>query len=157
LLDHGLSEGVEFARALGKAETRLHISGTVPLFGCMGVWHELASAMTNLVTNAIRYSPNGAVIELKGFQNERGVTIQVIDDGPGILPEHIPRLTERFYRVDNSHSPTTGGTGLGLAIVKHILLRHRAGLEVDSTPGKGATFGCHFPAEQVIDIGVVRS
>jgi two-component system, OmpR family, phosphate regulon sensor histidine kinase PhoR len=97
------------------------------------------------------------MIQLKGFQNDRGVTLQVIDDGPGILPDHIPRLTERFYRVDNSHSPATGGTGLGLAIVKHILLRHRAGLEIDSTPGKGATFSCHFPAEQVIDVTVLKT
>jgi two-component system, OmpR family, phosphate regulon sensor histidine kinase PhoR len=157
LLDHGFNEGSEYSRALGKTETRLSIEGTLPLLGCMGVWHELASAMTNLVTNAIRYSPDGAMIQLKGFQNDRGVTLQVIDDGPGILPDHIPRLTERFYRVDNSHSPATGGTGLGLAIVKHILLRHRAGLEIDSTPGKGATFSCHFPAEQVIDVTVLKT
>ncbi|MNT47205.1 Phosphate regulon sensor protein PhoR [compost metagenome] len=75
------------------------------------------------------------------------------DRGPGIEAKHLPRLTERFYRVDSSRASNTGGTGLGLAIVKHVLLRHRARLEIDSSLGQGSTFSCHFASTQVVRRG----
>jgi len=111
---------------------------------------ELASAFRNLVSNAIRYTPAGGTITL-GWHEERGGdgVFAVIDTGIGIAPEHVPRLTERFYRVDRSRSRATGGTGLGLAIVKHVLLRHQSTLDVMSVPGQGSTFAVHIPAARV--------
>lgn len=144
LIDHAHQDGEEFAKALGKPKTQIMIDNQSTL-SFPGVWHELASAVTNLTNNAIRYSPDGATIHLGTRESDTKVQLYVSDNGPGILPEHLPRLTERFYRVDNSHSPATGGTGLGLAIVKHILLRHEASLDIQSTPGKGSTFTCEFP------------
>ena len=83
-----------------------------------------------------------------------GTRLAVADRGEGIAAEHLPRLTERFYRVDSSRSSNTGGTGLGLAIVKHVLMRHRARLEISSVPGHGSTFTCHFaPAQMVTNRG----
>jgi two-component system phosphate regulon sensor histidine kinase PhoR len=111
---------------------------------------ELASAFGNVVSNAIRYTPDGGTITL-GWQVDaegRGA-FSVTDTGIGIAPEHIPRLTERFYRVDRGRSRATGGTGLGLAIVKHVLLRHQAELDVVSEPGKGSTFTVLLPARRV--------
>lgn len=116
----------------------------------VGSRDELASALTNLVSNAVRYTPAGGTITL-GWRIEpdgRGV-FAVTDTGIGIGPEHLPRLTERFYRVDRSRSRATGGTGLGLAIVKHVLLRHQAELDIASEPGKGSTFAVRLPAARV--------
>lgn len=111
---------------------------------------ELASAFGNLVSNAIRYTIAGGSITLTWRVDEDGSGVfAVIDTGIGIAPEHIPRLTERFYRVDRSRSRATGGTGLGLAIVKHVLLRHQAALEIESLPGKGSTFAVRLPARRV--------
>ena len=102
---------------------------------------ELASAFGNLVSNAIRYTPAGGTITLSWRVDDNGTGVfAVTDSGIGIAPEHLPRLTERFYRIDRSRSRATGGTGLGLAIVKHVLLRHQATLEIASEPGKGSTF-----------------
>ena len=99
---------------------------------------ELASAFGNLVSNAIRYTPDGGTITLGWHVDAEGRgAFSVADTGIGIAPEHIPRLTERFYRVDRSRSRATGGTGLGLAIVKHVLLRHQAELDVDQRAGSG--------------------
>jgi two-component system phosphate regulon sensor histidine kinase PhoR len=110
---------------------------------------EIRSAFTNLVTNAIRYTPAGGDI-LVTWGVEDGVpTLRVRDNGDGIAPEHIPRLTERFYRVDRSRSRSSGGTGLGLAIVKHVLQRHQGRLEITSEPGEGSTFSCVFPATRL--------
>ena len=111
---------------------------------------ELHSAMSNLVGNAIRYTPAQRRIEV-GFKllPDGAALFFVKDQGPGIAPEHIPRLTERFYRVDRSRSRETGGTGLGLAIVKHVAQRHGAELSIDSVPGKGSTFSISFPAHRV--------
>lgn len=111
---------------------------------------ELHSAMSNLIGNAIRYTPAQRCIEV-GFQTlpEGGAVFFVKDQGPGIAQEHIPRLTERFYRVDRSRSRETGGTGLGLAIVKHVAQRHGAELSIDSLPGKGSTFSLTFPPQRV--------
>lgn len=111
---------------------------------------ELRSAFSNLVGNAIRYTPDGGEIILSWtIQNGEGLFF-VQDSGIGIEPEHIPRLTERFYRVDNSRSRETGGTGLGLAIVKHVLNRHQARLEIVSNVGKGSRFNAWFPAKRLL-------
>ena len=111
---------------------------------------ELASAFGNLVSNAIRYTPAGGTITLAWRVTPDGDGIfSVTDTGIGIGPEHLPRLTERFYRVDRSRSRATGGTGLGLAIVKHVLLRHQAELEITSEPGTGSTFSVRLPARRV--------
>lgn len=111
---------------------------------------ELRSAFSNLVSNAIRYTSDGGKIDLKwSYQNGKGVFL-VQDNGIGIDQEHIPRLAERFYRVDLSRSRGTGGTGLGLAIVKHILSRHQAHLEIISEPGKGSSFSAWFPEKRSI-------
>ncbi|HYF41153.1 MAG TPA: ATP-binding protein, partial [Ramlibacter sp.] len=108
---------------------------------------ELVSALSNLVSNAIRYTPAGGEIAVHWRALPEGrAEFSVRDTGPGIASEHIPRLTERFYRVDRSRSRETGGTGLGLAIVKHVVQRHGAELRVDSTPGAGSTFAIVFPA-----------
>ncbi|NWG39030.1 MAG: phosphate regulon sensor histidine kinase PhoR [Hydrogenophilaceae bacterium] len=116
----------------------------------LGSLQELQSAFSNLVSNAVRYTPDGGQIILRWFEQEGQPVFSVIDTGEGIASEHIPRLTERFYRVDRSRSRETGGTGLGLAIVKHILTRHGARLDIQSTPGKGSTFSAIFPAERLI-------
>lgn len=105
---------------------------------------ELQMAITNLVTNAIRYTPENGVIKIFNRIDDEGVHVAVEDDGIGIMPEHIGRLTERFYRVDPGRSREQGGTGLGLAIVKHVLDRHNASLHIESVPGKGSVFRCDF-------------
>lgn len=111
---------------------------------------ELQSALSNLISNAVRYTPAGGRIVVKWQTASGGDGVfSVSDTGPGIAPEHIPRLTERFYRVDRSRSRETGGTGLGLAIVKHVLQRHGAALEIESVLGKGSTFRVRFPASRL--------
>ena len=116
----------------------------------LGSESELFSAFSNLVFNAMRYTPEAGEVRI-GWQREgEGARLSVSDTGVGVAPEHIPRLTERFYRVDKSRSRDSGGTGLGLAIVKHVLQRHDARLDVESEPGKGSVFSCTFPAERVV-------
>jgi two-component system phosphate regulon sensor histidine kinase PhoR len=116
----------------------------------VGAPNELLSAMSNLVSNAIRYTPSGGEIVVRAclLPDDRA-EFSVQDSGPGIAPEHLPRLTERFYRVDRSRSRDTGGTGLGLAIVKHVAQRHGAELRIESTLGKGSVFRIIFPASRV--------
>jgi len=115
-----------------------------------GSHDELRSAFSNLVSNAIRYTPPDGTIGLAWRVEPSGCGVFAVSDtGIGIAKEHLPRLTERFYRVDRSRSRATGGTGLGLAIVKHVLLRHQAELVVDSTPGSGSTFSVRLPAKRV--------
>ena len=116
----------------------------------MGAEKELRSAFFNLVTNAIKYTPANGHIRLRWYENRQGEAVfSVQDNGIGIDEEHLPRLTERFYRVDPGRSRETGGTGLGLAIVKHVLLQHEAYLSIQSVvkpaAGHGTTFSCHFP------------
>jgi len=107
---------------------------------------ELLSAMGNLVSNAVRYTPAGGSIDVSVRATVEGrLVFEVSDSGPGIAPEHLPRLTERFYRVDRSRSRESGGTGLGLAIVKHVAQRHGAELSIQSTPGQGSVFRLTFP------------
>jgi two-component system phosphate regulon sensor histidine kinase PhoR len=115
----------------------------------LGVESELVSALGNLVSNAIRYTPAGGTVTLAWREGPEGGRFSVEDTGIGIDAEHIPRLTERFYRVDRSRSRETGGTGLGLAIAKHALARHDATLEIESQPGKGSRFSARFPARRL--------
>ena len=116
----------------------------------LGEEREILSAFSNLVSNAIRYTPDAGAIHVKWDINADGQgEFSVTDTGPGITSEHLSRLTERFYRVDRSRSRDTGGTGLGLAIVKHIANRHQAQLTIESTPGKGSTFMLRFPKERL--------
>ena len=111
---------------------------------------ELQSALSNLVANAVRYTPAPGSIRVAWEPLADGsAVLSVADSGPGIDPVHLPRLTERFYRVDRSRSRETGGTGLGLAIVKHVLQRHGAELHIQSVPGKGSTFSAHLPAQRL--------
>lgn len=114
---------------------------------------ELRSAFSNLVFNAVKYTPDEGEIRARWWGDEQGAHLSVQDSGLGIEAKHLPRLTERFYRVDSSRASNTGGTGLGLAIVKHVLLRHRARLDIVSSLGKGSTFTCHFPSLQVVRRG----
>ena len=115
----------------------------------LGVESELASAFGNLVSNAIRYTPAGGSVTLAWREGQDGARFSVEDTGIGIEADHIPRLTERFYRVDRSRSRETGGTGLGLAIAKRALARHDATLEIESQPGKGSRFSARFPARRL--------
>jgi two-component system phosphate regulon sensor histidine kinase PhoR len=117
----------------------------------VGNEHELMSAFGNLISNAIRYTPDGGEITVQWGVNSNGQGVfSVRDTGPGISAEHLPRLTERFYRVDRSRSRDTGGTGLGLAIVKHIASRHQAQLLIESVPGSGSQFTLVFPSERIV-------
>ena len=116
----------------------------------LGNRDELHSAFGNLLSNAIRYTPEGGEIILHWSEVEGQAVFAVQDSGIGIAPQHIPRLTERFYRVDRSRSRETGGTGLGLAIVKHIAMRHQAKLDVTSEVGKGSNFSLVFPVKRTL-------
>lgn len=111
---------------------------------------ELHSAFSNLIYNAVRYTPSEGRIVVKWWVDGQGGHFSVKDNGPGIESIHLPRLTERFYRVDESRSSASGGTGLGLAIVKHVLARHNGQLTIKSKVGKGSTFACHFPLEMIV-------
>jgi two-component system phosphate regulon sensor histidine kinase PhoR len=121
-----------------------------PGFDLLGSESEIASAFGNLASNAIRYTPLGGEVRLLWRASQKGAEFAVEDTGVGIEAEHIPRLTERFYRVDRGRSRETGGTGLGLAIVKHALARHQATLEIESTPGRGSRFTAKFPARRMV-------
>jgi len=136
------------ARALSSG--RHAISVDVAPIGARGSREELRSAFSNMVTNAIRYTPAGGRIWLRWRADADGAVFEVEDTGIGVAPEHIPRLTERFYRVDKSRSRETGGTGLGLAIVKHVLLRHDGRLEVTSQLGRGSVFVARLPRTRLI-------
>jgi len=124
-----------------------------PALRLLGSREELHSTFSNLVNNAVRYTPSGGRIAVKWYRDGTGACFSVTDTGDGIAAEHIPHLTERFYRVDTARSRATGGTGLGLSIVKHVLLRHGARLEIQSRLGEGSTFSCVFPAERIAAAG----
>ena len=130
----------------GRHAISVEIEEPRPLIGSE---KEIRSALSNLAFNAVRYAGDDRHIVLRWRPHGEGASLEVEDDGEGIDPVHLPRLTERFYRVDKGRSTATGGTGLGLAIVKHVLLRHGARLEIASRPGRGTTFRCLFPAERL--------
>jgi two-component system phosphate regulon sensor histidine kinase PhoR len=142
----------EEARALSdgrhRIETTVHEDCRL-----LGSAAELHSAFSNLVSNAVRYTPEGGAVRLAWRPSDGGGVFSVSDSGIGIEARHIPRLTERFYRVDSGRSRETGGTGLGLAIVKHALTRHQAVLDVASEPGRGSTFSAVFPPGRVLAPG----
>jgi two-component system, OmpR family, phosphate regulon sensor histidine kinase PhoR len=135
------------ALSAGKHQISLEVDGP----DIKGSTEELRSAFGNLASNAVRYTPPQGTIALAWKMRESGPQFVVTDSGIGIRPEHISRLTERFYRVDKSRSRETQGTGLGLAIVKHVLLRHDASLAIDSMPEKGSTFTVRFPKKAVCE------
>lgn len=145
-------DGLALSAVLNPSSDRLHqlVFESVLEGEIAGAPNELLSAMSNLVSNAIRYTPPGGEIHVRAvLLPDDQAEFSVSDAGPGIAPEHLPRLTERFYRVDRSRSRDTGGTGLGLAIVKHVAQRHGARLKIESMPGKGSTFTIVFPASRV--------
>ncbi len=135
------------AVSAGRHRIEVRLAATAQLAGTES---ELASAVSNLVTNAVRYTPANGTVDI-GFQlrDDGGAEIEVRDSGIGIDKAHLARVTERFYRVDGSRSRDTGGTGLGLSIVKHVVQRHGGELEISSEPGVGSSFKLIFPAARV--------
>ena len=158
----GASEPVDLRALMGHCEVEarglselLHQAQQLrfdapPPFQLTGAASELRSAISNLINNAVRYTPDGGHIEVRWERLPDGrARLVVADSGPGIAPEHVPRLGERFYRVDRSRSRESGGTGLGLAITKHVAQRHGGELQISSQLGKGSTFTLVFPAQRV--------
>lgn len=135
------------ALSRGRHKIRVVDNAEVDLWGSN---KELHSAFSNLVSNAVRYTPVGGEIDIEFNRDGEGVALSVIDSGYGIPEAQIPRITERFYRVSNSRSRESGGTGLGLSIVKHVLNHHDATLEIESDVGKGSRFTCHLNANRVV-------
>ncbi|WP_456416286.1 phosphate regulon sensor histidine kinase PhoR [Thiolapillus sp.] len=128
---------------------QLHTDGAL---GLIGSESELGSAFGNLIFNAVQHTPRGTPIDVYWGRNGDGARLVVADRGPGIAAEHLQRLTERFYRIDKSRSRERGGTGLGLSIVRHVLKRHEAVIDIQSTPGQGSRFVCLFPASRVVKL-----
>jgi two-component system phosphate regulon sensor histidine kinase PhoR len=143
-LPQEIEQVVADARTLsdGNHEIALDVDADLMLIGNQS---ELRSAVSNLVFNAVKHTPAGSHVRIAWRDEPGGPVLRVSDDGPGIAPEHIPRITERFYRIDKARSRASGGTGLGLAIVKHVLNRHDAELSIASDPGRGTCFTCRFP------------
>jgi two-component system phosphate regulon sensor histidine kinase PhoR len=139
---------VEEAKSLSRGEHRFEVE--IDAVDARGDPDELYSAFGNLLSNAVRYTPAGGTITVRWQDALGGPSFAVTDTGIGIAPEAIPRLTERFFRVDKGRSRDTGGTGLGLAIAKHVLLRHQADLRIVSSPGEGSTFTVRLPPERRI-------
>src|SRR5690606_1288018 len=138
------------ARSLSQA---LHASvvNVDPCLHITGIESELASGIENLLTNAVRYTPRDGTITVSWYKTESGTACYSVQDtGIGIAAHDIPRLTERFYRVDRGRSRATGGTGLGLAITKHVAMRHDAELNIRSRLGAGSLFSLEFPASRVV-------
>ncbi len=134
------------ARGQRTGEVLLNIESDATLIGDETQIH---SAFANLVENAVKYTPESGAITLRWWVDDDGAHFSVADVGKGIPAQHIPRLTERFYRVDEGRSRATGGSGLGLAIVKHALQRHGGRLEIQSVEGRGSTFACRFPSHRI--------
>jgi two-component system phosphate regulon sensor histidine kinase PhoR len=135
----GLSKGAHSIQARAEIDADL-----------LGSGKELHSAFSNLVSNAIRHTPAGGTVTILWRRAGAGAALDVIDTGQGIPPQHLPRITERFYRVSTSRSRETGGTGLGLSIVKHVLNLHQARLEIDSEVGAGSRFSCLFEPDRLL-------
>ncbi len=128
-------------------QIELEVDESLQIFGDE---NELRSAFSNLVVNAVKYTPERGQILIRWWADGEGAHMAVQDNGIGIDSKHIPRLTERFYRADPSRHLKTGGTGLGLAIVKHVLIHHNARLHIRSAPGEGSTFSCQFPLKSIV-------
>jgi two-component system phosphate regulon sensor histidine kinase PhoR len=143
-----IREVADEARALSLGRHQINVQLTSAFV--RGSRDELRSAFGNIVSNAVRYTAEGGRISLAWREDATGGRFEVTDTGLGVAPDHIPRLTERFYRVDKSRSRETGGTGLGLAIVKHVLLRHGGYLDVRSEVGHGSTFSAVLPSERLV-------
>ncbi len=139
------------AKLLATRPASIELSVESPL-GIRGDRALLHSAFWNLIENAAKYTPSDGAVQLRWWADADAGHFSVTDNGPGIAPEHIPRLTERFYRVDASRNRETGGTGLGLAIVKHALHKHDARLDIRSAPGDGSCFTCHFPVARLSSV-----
>jgi two-component system, OmpR family, phosphate regulon sensor histidine kinase PhoR len=148
-----VNELADEARALSRGRHEIALS--IQPGGVRGAREELRSAFANLVSNAIRYTPAGGRVALRWRCGENGGVFEVEDSGIGIAPEHLPRLTERFYRVDKSRSRETGGTGLGLAIAKHVVIRHDGRLDIRSEPGKGSVFTVQLPRARLVLAGEI--
>ena len=144
LVDSVMDEAASLATSQHRINRRVQ-----PNLRLLGIEREMHSACSNLVTNAVKYSPQGGDIDISWAGNGDGARFEVSDQGVGIPPEHLSRLTERFYRVDLAGLRVRGGTGLGLAIVKHVLKRHNSQLRVSSEVGRGSRFYCHFDAAQL--------
>jgi two-component system phosphate regulon sensor histidine kinase PhoR len=142
----GLSKGAHSIQARAELDADL-----------LGSGKELHSAFSNLVSNAIRHTPAGGTVTILWRRAGAGAALEVIDTGQGIPPQHLPRITERFYRVSTSRSRESGGTGLGLSIVKHVLNLHQARLEIDSEVGKGSRFSCLFEPDRLLPALPARS
>jgi two-component system phosphate regulon sensor histidine kinase PhoR len=115
-----------------------------------GLENELRSAFSNIVYNAVHYTPSKGHITIQWYSDTHHAYFKVSDSGIGIAPEHLPRVTERFYRVDRARSRESGGTGLGLAIAKHALIRHQAQLKIESELNQGSIFTCIFPKKMIV-------
>jgi len=134
-------------RVTAALEVRVQVESGARLLGEPAQLH---SAFANLLENAAKYTPAGGIITVRWWSDAQGGHLAVADTGIGIAAEHLPRLTERFYRVDAGRSRASGGSGLGLAIVKHVLQRHGASLQIESEEGHGSTFTCHFPPARLL-------
>jgi len=132
------------ANGLSRGAHKISLADTLPM-DLIGDEKDLRSAFSNLVSNAVRYTPTGGTIALRWAWHAEGAVFTVQDSGVGIPEQHLPRLTERFYRISTSRSRESGGTGLGLAIVKHVLESHQGRLEIESVIGQGSTFKCILP------------
>ena len=137
------------AEALSQGRHHIVLESTAEA-DLLGSPKDLHSALSNLVSNAVRYTPAGGTITIRWQRSPDGAVYSVSDTGFGIPASHLSRLTERFYRVSSSRSRDSGGTGLGLSIVKHVLNLHQARLQIESTPGQGSTFSCHFGRERLL-------
>ena len=135
------------ARTLSSNQQHVFVSELDPVLNLLGEQHELYNAFSNLVFNAVQYTPAEGRIRVCWYRDEYGAHFSVEDTGEGIDEKHLSRITERFYRVDKGRSRDKGGTGLGLAIVKHVMSRHKGRLHIESSIGRGSLFRCDFPAE----------
>lgn len=151
-----LAELHEEARALSAGRHRIELETSGGDIALLGSAKELHSAFSNLVSNAVRYTAAGGRVRICWHAGDEGASFSVEDTGVGIESRHIPRLTERFYRVDRGRSRESGGTGLGLAIVKHVLTRHQAVLEISSKPGQGSRFTVRFPATRMAGLPLLQ-
>ncbi|MFC5435476.1 phosphate regulon sensor histidine kinase PhoR [Rhodanobacter umsongensis] len=140
------------AEALSQGRHRIVLESTAAA-DLLGSPKDLHSALSNLVSNAVRYTPTGGSITIRWERVPDGAVYSVSDTGFGIAATHLARLTERFYRVSSSRSRDSGGTGLGLSIVKHVLNLHQAQLQIDSRPGVGSVFSCHFGRARLLTPG----